>query len=306
VSILRRFSRIGLFAAVLLSAVLGLAARAPAEDPQQPVFSEPWTGPPAAADASSDRLARADWLRDTPAAKPPVEPTLSMTERATALVRGRVQLEGGYAMTYDRQGGTQVVEHYVPDMLLRVGLTRRLELRIGWPGWYSTDSSGALGDSTQSGTLDPNVGFMFDLCPQKRWRPQMAVLASVPITLRGSSFASEGLQPLSQIIYRWQPTDRLAWGGATGMALFRDGGDHYTQFQQSINFDYALGDRWGAFAEWEMLVDYGSIDDGTQHLLGGGLGVLLGDRWQLSWRLGIGLNARAPDFLTGVRFAVRF
>jgi hypothetical protein len=30
------------------------------------------------------------------------------------------------------------------------------------------------------------------------------------------------------------------------------------------------------------------------------------ERLQTTWRLGVGLNERAPNFLTGIRFALRF
>lgn len=234
------------------------------------------------------------------------EPKLGLGERFAAFMRGRVQLEGGWVYTYDSEGGVRTSEHALPDMLLRIGLTERLELRIGWPGYVHTSVEDEFGRFSDGRALDPNVGFLLDLCPQQGWIPQTGVLVSVPIRLEGDPLALSSLQPLNQVLYAWYPSDRLSVGGTTGFSLFDEYGDRYTQFQQSVNADYLLTERFGAFAEWTVLVDHGSDDDGAEHMLGSGLSWLCTDEVQLSWRLGVGLNERAPDFLTGVRCAVRF
>ena len=225
--------------------------------------------------------------------------------RVAHLARGRVQLEGGYAYLSDRIGGTRTSQHALPDLLLRIGLTERLEARIGWPGYVSTRHHGDFGFET-SETLDPNVGFMLDLWPQRGWLPQTAAAASVPITLSGNPFALEGLQPVAQVLYAWGLTDRLTLGGNTGYTLFRHPDDHYSQFQQSLGVDYLLTDRFTALVQWEMLSNHGSVDDGVEHMLGAGCWYALTERWSVGGRLAGGLNTRAPDFLATIRFAVRF
>jgi hypothetical protein len=236
---------------------------------------------------------------------PPPE-NFAAADRITAITQGRVQIEAGYVFTYDEAPGLRTWEHTVPDLLLRVGLTERLEVRVGWPGYVATIDDGPLGRIGSDRTLDPNVGFMLDLFPQRGWVPQTAILASVPITLQGNPFAMESLQPLNQLLYAWYPTERWSFGGTTGFSLFEEEGDHFLQFQQSVNTDYLLTERLAAFVEWTVLVDHGSADDGQQHLLGGGLSFLWTDRLEVTWRAGVGLNERAPDFLTGVRCALRF
>lgn len=246
------------------------------------------------------------WLNQEQDGGPPVAKRFAIGDRITSLTRGRVQIEGGYSFVSDTIAGSNATQHTVPDLLLRIGLTQRLEVRLGWPGWVSTNYDGSLSASSSTDTLEPNVGFMYDLWGQNGWVPQTAVLAAVPITLEGNSFSMSGLQPLSQMLYCWYLTDRITAGGATGVALFRVSGDNFVQWQQSLNLDYLLTDRLGAFAEWEVLIDSGSDDDGAGHLLGGGFSLLYTDNLQVSWRAGLGLNERAPDFLTDIRFAYRF
>ncbi|MGQ9575433.1 MAG: transporter [Thermoguttaceae bacterium] len=229
-----------------------------------------------------------------------------LADRISALTGGRVQIEAGYVFTSDGGLGQRTMEHTLPDFLLRVGLSRRLELRLGWPGYVATLEDGPGGRQTTDRTLRPNVGLMLDLWPQRAWIPQTAVLGSVPITLEGDLLAMESLQPLSQLLYAWYLTGRLALGGTTGFSVFQHQGDHFLQFEQTASADWLLSDRLGAFVEWTVLVDHGSAEDGSEHLLGGGLSLLGTDRFQVSWRAGVGLNERAPDFVTGVRCAVRF
>jgi len=220
-------------------------------------------------------------------------------------LEGRTQIEGGYSFAYDRTNHSNATQHVVPDLLVRYGLTDRLEVRLGWPGLVSTHYDGPLAAQSRDETLAPTVGFMFDLWPQQGWLPQTAVLASVPISFQGNPFTMESFQPLSQVLYCWDLSDRLALGGSTGLALFRFEGDNFTQLQQTVSLDWTMTDRMASFLEWEMLVDFGSDDDGSQHLLGGGFSFLLTDRLQLTWRAGIGANDRAPDFVTGISFAYR-
>ena len=236
----------------------------------------------------------------TPSSDVSVRPGLR--EQIAGVTRGRTQLELGYVFFSDEADGTRVSHHTVPDMLLRFGITDRLEIRFGWPGYVATRYAESLGGTySDDRALDPNVGLMFDLWSQRGVLPQTAILASVPLTLEGSPFAMESLQPVSQILYRWDLTDRLAVGGTTGFALFEVAGDSYTQLQQTVALDATLTDCIGTFGEWEIL-----SDNGTQHLLGGGVSWLATRRLQVTWRAGVGLNQPAPDFLTNVRFAWRF
>jgi len=274
--------------------------------PAQHAFSSPGVRQMIDGSPAGSRLLRSDPGQAEPESDPLAPARFDLGERISAVTQGRVQIEAGYVFTLDRADGTKTWEHAVPDLLFRVGLTERLELRLGWPGYVATIREDAAGRSSSDRTLDPNVGFMLDLFPQQGWRPQTAILASVPITLEGNPFALESLQPLSQVLYCWYLTDRLSFGGTTGLSLFDDQGDQFIELQQSADVDYLLFDRLGAFVEWTVLVDHGSADDGAEHMLGGGLAVLCNDHFQVSWRAAIGLNQRAPDWLTGVRCALRF
>ena len=240
---------------------------------------------------------------DSPEAK---STDLTWTQKVARVARGRTQLEGGYSYLRGSAGGTDWSQHAVPDMLLRFGWTDRLELRLGWPGFVSSDSDDPAIGSGFTGTLNPNVGVLYDLWGQNGWRPQTAVLAAVPVPLEGNPFALNSLQPLTEVMYSWQTSDRTAITGRSGFAIFESAGDNYTQFQQSLSFDAVLTERLGTFVSWDMLANHGSWNDVSQHMAGGGLSFLLTERLAISWRSAVGLNSAAPDFLNDIRFAYRF
>jgi hypothetical protein len=222
------------------------------------------------------------------------------------LARGRTQLEGGYSFLRDSIGGSKATQHAFPDLLLRFGMTDRLELRLGWPGYVSSDADDPTLGVGIRGTLDPNVGLLCDLWGQRGALPQTAVLAAVPVPLEGNPFAFNSLQPAAELLYAWEFGTRVAVTGRSGLGIFDTGGDNYTQFQQSVSFDVALTERWGAFASWDLLANHGSWDDTGQHMAGGGLSLLLTERFAISGRIATGLNSAAPDMLSDIRFAYRF
>ena len=174
---------------------------------QLPASTEGFGGRPLV--ASSD-----DFTDDATGSRWASEPLArTWTQTLANLTRGRTQLEGGYSFLHDSGSGGSGTQHAFPDLLLRYGLTNRLELRVGWPGYVSNDADDPDFGEQYSGTLDPNVGLVFDLWRQRGMLPQAAVLAAVPVRLEGNPFASNSLQPLTELMYAWQTTDRMAITG---------------------------------------------------------------------------------------------
>lgn len=275
-----------------------LPAEAELAEPE-PAFDAPRFDAPRETDA---------WLNARPAPAEPAHPNATgVLGTLSRVAAGRLQLESGYAYLYDSTDAERLHQHTLPDLLLRLGVTERFELRIGWPGIiYSNLTDPATGVVTSSDdSVPPNIGGMFDLWPQQGWLPQTGLLAAVPISLQGNPFALQSLQPLSSVLYSWTLTDRISIGGQSGLAQFRTDGDSFLQFQQSTAVEWAATDRIGTFLEHAAYVDFQSADDGAQHQLATGVSLLFTDRFQVGWRAGLGLNERAPDFVTSVRLIFR-
>jgi len=71
------------------------------------------------------------------------------TESPNVIERGRVQIEGGFLFARDtREGNVNTLK--VPQALLRIGLLRNVELRIGGDGFVYQGRSGEKGSGNGS------------------------------------------------------------------------------------------------------------------------------------------------------------
>lgn len=230
------------------------------------------------------------------------------TESSQTLIRGRLQIEGGYTLNYDDEDDIRLIQHFFPDLMVRYSLTDDFEIRGSWPGIiFSHFTDDLVGDS---GSFDdgtnPNVGFKLALWDQRDAIPQTALSASAPIETDGAAFSLPSLQPIVDVLYSWAIDDRLIVSGSTGVALLRANGDDFFDLQQSVSADYLITKRYGAYAEWIAFFRHKSAVNIDQYLADIGVYYLVTEHLQIDGRVGVGLNDVAPDFFTGVGFSYRF
>ena len=86
-----------------------------------------------------------------------------------------------------------------------------------------------------------------------------------------------------------------------------DASQFYTEFIQTVNFEYELTDRIGVFTEWFCFVPTGVTTAQTQHYFHAGFVYFLRENIQLDIHSAVGLN-RAADYLalTGVGFSIKY
>ncbi len=230
------------------------------------------------------------------------------TESSRTLIRGRLQIEGGYTLNYDDEDDIRLIQHFFPDLLVRYSVTDNFEIRGSWPGiivsHFTDDLIGDSG-SFDDGT-NPNVGFKLALWDQTGAIPRTAFSASAPIETEGSAFSLPSLQPIADVLYSWTIDDRLLVSGSTGIALLRNNGDDFFDLQQSVSADYLLSDRYGMYAEWIAFFRHKSANNIDQYLADVGVYYVVTEHLQIDGRVGVGLNDVAPDFFTGVGFSYRF
>lgn len=147
---------------------------------------------------------------------------------------------------------------------------------------------------------------LLDLYPQNFLIPQTAIQASVPISGGGSLVGFSSLQPVVSGLYGWSIGERCALTGSTAVAEVKVDGDQFMQFEQVMGCDVSFTENLVGFLEWDCLIDHGAVDDGTQHILDGGIGFPVTNQSQVIGRVGCGLNERAPDLRVGIRYVYRF
>jgi hypothetical protein len=229
------------------------------------------------------------------------------TESAGIVPVGALQAELGGISTWHGDGEDSAREAAAPGTLLRYGLTRRLELRLVWPGWIERSSRARPGAS-RSGAGDPELGLKLALADERGARPQSALL------LHGSLPHGEGEfgSPRSDFAARFAAAHTLGersgfgWNvGAESTSAEDAAGEVRTLvrwvYTAALGFD--LAPRWGAFVE--LFGDLPASDPApAAHSADAGVTYLVTPRLQLDVAAGIGLSDAAPDRFVG--FGVSF
>lgn len=229
------------------------------------------------------------------------------TESTNTVPVGFVQLEAGWTLDHELDGGSTSRTHTIPGMLARIGLTSRLEGRIGFAGFQSTRTEG-LGTTT-SGLGDMDLGFKYRMLDGSGATPTVSLIGAVSVPTGDEGLSSERLDPAVLLVFANDLSERMALGynvGSTWSSV-DDGTGGRTALMDliyTVSFGFSLSDRLGAFAE-----SFGTIavSDNREHthVLDGGFTYQLSNRFQLDLSAGVGLNAAASDWFVGAGVSVR-
>ena len=221
-----------------------------------------------------------------------------------------MQLESGVSVTRDRLqleaiGPIEFTTLEVPNALLRVGLTPRLELRAAMIGWTRTTTDRAFIE-TASALLDSR--------PRRRvpvrqtgaaWAPTWRSIAGVSVPTQDFGSGDNTVHPFTQLVWSRDLSHSLNLGGMFAWSLPSSAGHRLETFSGSVTFGHPLGGPWSAF--WEAVGGNHDTDD-DKVAWTGNFGVLLavGDDLQFDAFVGHGLNDRAADWAIGTGVSVRW
>lgn len=194
---------------------------------------------------------------------------------------GTTYLESGYTYTKVNSAGGDYSLRTLPETLLRHGVSEDFELRIKWIGYNMIDvkdpSSGIMASS--SGTSDLDLGFKWQVFPQKNWFPKTTIVPGILVPTGTNGFSGNSVQPHFNIVNGWgirryiylkhqfgmdyltQPNFMVSGSvngpmGPTGPFL---NATHPTvdSFHNSISCLYQATKHVGGFVEWYIL--YGNL-----------------------------------------------
>lgn len=223
------------------------------------------------------------------------------TESTEAVPFGRAQIEMGYTYTHDG-GGDSLRQHTAPELLVRVGLVRNVELRIGWTGFVRSDTNGVIAQ----GGDDLTLGAKIKLLEQEGATPDFAVLVSTTVPVGAEAVSSDEYNPAIGLAWAYDLTDWLSLGGNVNFAWpTSDSGAQFFQTSASIALGLSITDQLGAFAEYFGVFDADG-SGGPAHSFDTGLTYLINNNVQIDGRVGFGLNGRADDVFVGAGLAFRF
>lgn len=232
------------------------------------------------------------------------------TESSVVVPAGTVQIESGWLHSEDGEASVDLEADELPGTLARIGLAERLELRLGWAGYVSQDTSGPGGAGGEvDGAADGELGAKVYLWEEKGSRPEAALLVGTSLPVGDDELTSDAFDPSFRLSLSHTLSERVGLGYNVGVAwATREvGGDRsrLSDYLYTVALGFALSERLGAFTELFGEVA-GSSPDDARHSFDGGFTYLLGDRLQLDVAGGVGLSSAATDWFVGAGVSVRW
>jgi hypothetical protein len=215
------------------------------------------------------------------------------TESALSVPAGRLQIEGGY--TWSRQSSE--TSHSIGELLLRFGILRGFEARLGLNSFVIVERPGADLD----GLKDISVGTKLDAVELFGWprTTRLALIAATAVPSGNSETGSTTWNPEAILAFSFDISDRVGLGSNAGLRFPVDDGGRFIQGMISVAFAYGLSDRWGTYAEAYALLPEGSRPD--ELFLNAGVTFLTSDDFQFDARVGSAVAGNVwPNVFAGI------
>jgi len=238
----------------------------------------------------------------------------SFTPATTTSPRGRLIVEGAYSFI-DNRGIKET--HSVPELILRYGLTDRVELRLGWN--YEVGGAGSEVTGVDTGEQDPfrtaqglrreytlAYGVKIGVTRQRGLVPRSAMILQGFTPTGGSTGVSTASQLITTYIAGWELPNRWRFDMAMRYGTASESGDNFNTWAPSAVLRVPIGERWAAHAEYFGVSSTGKESNFTKHFFSPGLHCLVTPDLELGFRLGWGLNDQSARFFSNVGFGYRF
>jgi Putative MetA-pathway of phenol degradation len=227
--------------------------------------------------------------------------------------KGRVQLEGGYAVERNRDDGVRERTGSTP-VLLRLGVSDTLEARIETEGRmrYRADDADEHERIHERirGWDDTTVGVKWRLAegdPDGGWRrPALGLIADASFDTGSAFFRGQGVRPGLRAVAEWELPHGMSLGVMPGLVR-----DHDDEGRRAVNgvFAVSLGKDWSdrlhTFVEVAAPRIARARHGGTEASFDIGGAWALTKDCQIDAALQRGLNHRTADLMWTVGLSIR-
>lgn len=220
------------------------------------------------------------------------------TESAQVVPLKSLQIETGIVFESDRSGLLETNTVHLATTLLRYGLFKRAELRIGSAFTTQNTKIGA-NESELSGLNGLSLGTKLDIADESGWIPETALLAAFNLPAGEKSFSGEKTDISLVLAGTW------SLSGKTGLG-FNAGSVWDESSEMRLKYSLVLGrsvsDNTGAFLEI-----FGQLlpESNPEIRLDGGFTHLLQKNLQLDLSAGFALSEISADFFLSGGFSIR-
>lgn len=212
---------------------------------------------------------------------------------------GTIYIEAGYQYEFNRSGIDSATSTF-PQLVLRTGITDKLELDILWDGFNRDNVQGFPNETSES---DLTIGGKYRLFESDSFNLTLLGLITAPI---GSSpSTSDNTDPLLGLLWDYGLSDKVGLFGVLQSTRLEDENENsFTENQLGLGVSYSHTDKLASFIEYFTAIPQPSQQD-EQHIIDGGVTYLYSDDIQLDVSAGVGLNDETSHFVSfgiGARF----
>lgn len=225
------------------------------------------------------------------------------TESAEVVGRANLQVETGFTFDKATLSGDLTRSLVGPLPLVRLGLSRRMELRLAGDGytWQRFRSAGAM--QSLGGRSDFSLGTKVKFFDQKGLRPDFAVIGAVSIPRGNPEFSSGGYDPEIKLCLAKDMPKGLAMSGNLNFSSTTDAEGRLFQRAASLSFGHAIhGDLAGYWEGYNVSLDRGL---GSTTIFNMGITHPVSKRAQIDVSVGHSVAGIQTGWFIGVGFSIK-
>lgn len=227
------------------------------------------------------------------------------TESSDVVGRGIVQLEMGSTFESNTVDGDRDRTVSTPLALVRLGLSKRLELRFSTDGYIVDSLRTGFGQATVKGGADIEVGAKFVLSNGTATRGiQLALIPMASLPTGSDTMSSATVDPTLKFTWAKDLPNSFGLSGNYNVSRLGDDLGRYTEHALSLSLGHDLAGGWAGY--WET---YGFMPKGrpgsTAWTVNTGVTHGIGGNAQVDLEVGRGVTAAAPDWFVGVGVGIR-
>lgn len=222
------------------------------------------------------------------------------TESAVVVPLHSLQIETGFVREFNKMGNITYVDYAFNSTLLRYGLLKKLELRVGM-NYLGSRVEDFRSSVSKSGFGALNTGLKYQLLDEEGLKPGVAFLGNLAFPFSASDeFKSDQIAGGLRVALSQSLSEKFSLGYNLGTEW--DGNSDAAAWFYSVSLGIGLTDKLGMFAE-----SYGFLlkDMDNNHLLDAGFTFLILPNLQADVSGGFGLNKSAIDNFISLGFSLR-